>query len=74
MMYRFDTKSSFLFSCFISLLVFLLISVPFSTGLRSVDESSLITKDELSLIFDCTKTEGYINDFSEINCGPTPNP
>ncbi|HMA83974.1 MAG TPA: hypothetical protein VKP59_07085 [Candidatus Thermoplasmatota archaeon] len=74
MLSRFDTKSSFLFSCFISLLVFFLISVPFSTGFRSVDESSLITKDELSLVFDCTKTKGYINDFSEINCGPIPNP
>jgi len=74
MMYRFDIKSSFLFSCVISLLVFFLISVPFSIGFRSVDESSLQTNDELLLVFDCTNTGGYINDFSEINCGPIPNP
>ena len=74
MLSRFDTKSSFLFSCFIPLLVFFLISVPFSTGLYLLDDSSLLNQNEVSFLFDCKKTDGILTDFSEINCGPIPNP
>ncbi len=74
MMSKIAITSDLWFTCFIFLLIFLLVSVPFSTGLIQMDDSSLLNQDELSIVFDCKKTEGLITDFSEINCGPIPNP
>jgi len=73
-MSNFAKKPNFFTSSFILLIMILLVSVPFSTGFYQVDESSLLNQNEVYLLFDCKKTDGILTDFSEINCGPIPNP
>lgn len=73
-MSKIASKSDLLFTCLIFLIIFLLVSVPVSTALYQVNESSLDYQDEVYFLFDCIKTDGVLTDFSEINCGPIPNP
>ncbi len=73
-MSKIASKLDLLFICLIFLIIFLLISVPFSLAFYQVNESSLDYQYEVSFLFDCKKTDGVLTDFSEINCGPIPNP
>lgn len=59
---------------FIGFSILFLISIPFATHSNSTNELSLLNQNEISISFDCEKTEGLITDFAEINCGPIPNP
>ena len=59
---------------FIGFSILFLLSIPFTDLSNSSIELSLLNQNEISISFDCEKTEGLITDFAEINCGPIPNP
>jgi len=58
----------------ISFMCIFLISLSFTAGLFVSYNSQLNITDNFHIKLDCEHTDGLINHFSEINCGPLPNP